>query len=70
MKGHDTDRGEPPHGRRLDDSAPGDLETVRRFWDAALDRFAVFVQANHLSILCGATPPRPPKRAPGRDERG
>jgi len=54
----------------LDDSAPGDLETVRRFWDAALDRFAVFVQANHLSILCGATPPRPPKRAPGRDERG
>jgi hypothetical protein len=29
---------------------PGEVDTIRQFWDATLDRFAAFVQAKHRWI--------------------
>jgi len=48
---------------------PDDLEAMRRFWDATLDRFTEFVQVNHDSDRHAAAPPQSPKRVPRSDRR-
>ena len=37
---------------------PGDVETMRQFWDATLDRLAAFMQAKHRSDRHAAGWPR------------
>ena len=48
---------------------PRGLERMRQFWDATLDRLAIFMQAKDHSNLHTATPPQPTKPASRSDER-
>ena len=45
---------------------PGDVGTMRQFWDAMLDRLAAFMQAKQDRRA--ATPSRPPKPPSRNDE--
>jgi hypothetical protein len=47
---------------------PG-VEAMRQFWDATLDRLAVFLQAKHHSDRHATPPPRPLKLPSRSDER-
>src|SRR5262245_6511645 len=48
---------------------PDDLETMRQFWDATLDRFAEFVEVNHDTDRRAATRAYPPTLVPRWDRR-